>query len=196
VPVTYTFSSGGTITAAEVNTNFTDVFNELSGITTSDLASSAGIVSTQLADRFSYPSESIIIAPRLATGGGAATWTLPDSTGSPGTEVFRRYMQLRAGRAAYLCAATIYCNTTTPDSGKYPRIWVARNGTALGGGGADLATSDTVSYLKSGSPYDTPLTSLADGDYLTIGVGVSASTSTATMSGVYVTLHYKIEIGA
>ena len=135
--MTYTFSSGGTITAAELNTNFTDVFNGLSGITTTDLAASAGIVSTQLADRFAYFSESIIIAPQLLIDGATqANWIMYNTTASPGYEIFRRYMQLRSGKTAYLCAVTIYVKDTTLDTGKTPIVWVARNGTALGGGGA------------------------------------------------------------
>ena len=60
--VTHTFSTG-LIKSAEVNTNFSDLTTALDNITTANLHDSAGIVSSQLADRYALSPWSITVLP-------------------------------------------------------------------------------------------------------------------------------------
>ena len=60
--VTHSFGTG-LIKSSEVNTNFTDLTEALDNITTTNLHESAGIVSSQLADRYGLSPWSITVIP-------------------------------------------------------------------------------------------------------------------------------------
>lgn len=200
MPVTYSFSSGGTITAAELNTNFTDILNELSGITAADLHANAGIVSTQLTDRYAIVTETVNLTGyihRENSAGTNAVYYLPNVTASPGTEVWRKYMTLRSSRAYYLCGISVFAqDITAGGGGEKPALWVTRNGTVLGGSNAQVDADATVYHLRNSNPIDNPLTSLANNDYITIGIGVSAASAAVIWRGVSVTFTYKMELSA
>lgn len=203
MPVSFTFSTGGIIQAAQVNTNFSDVLNELGGLSVADLSANSGLLSSNLADRFATVTETIYLASHLREGlavapGTLATHPLPAGGSSPGLEVFRKNLTLRPGRAAYLVAIEVYAqNTTVATTDAFPAVWVTRNGTLLGGGEARITAADTRFFLKNIGPFDSPLTALADGDYLTLGLGTAPVSATdTTWAGVTVTFTYKFELGA
>ena len=196
--VTYSFSSGNTITAAEVNTNFTDALNETVSLTTSNLSTSAGIISTQLTDRYALVTETVMCTGWAYEANSVSQifrGYAPDVTASPGTEFFRKYITCKSGRANYLCGISVHAKDITVGTGtSYPRLWFTRNGTLLGGSAVDLQADDTAYHLRNSNPIDNPLTSLAHNDYITIGVGVSVSATDTRLNRLSVTFTYKMEL--
>lgn len=200
MPVTYTFSAGGTVNAADLNTNFTDVLNELSGLTVADLHAASGILSTNLADRFETVRETIELSPRSIRAAGAwaaLNLTLPGAAPSATYELWRVYFTNRTGKMAYLVDVSIHAIDTTPGAATaYAAVSVTRSGTQLGGGVAQIRAANTRYRLANANPFDNPLTSLADGDYLSVQVGTDPVLSALTVwSGVTITFTYKIELG-
>ncbi len=198
MPVTNTFVDGSVISAAELNTNFQDVLNETSGITAADLHSQAGIISTQIADRYAISTETVNLLGSFLSDGGAAgvaaVYTFPNSTASPGTEVWRKIMTLRTGKAAYLVGVSVYAQTIA--GSEQAVIFVGHNGVVLGGGGARIDAADTAYHLRNTNPIDNPLVALANDDFITIGIAVDASASNVVINGLTITLTYKIELSA
>ncbi len=195
MPVTYTFSSGGTITAAELNTNFSDVLSEISSISSADIAANAGILSTQLSDRFAIFSESIPIVGHPYDDGALTSrlYYWPDTT-TP-EEIYRKYMTLPTGRACYLCGISVYAQSIITPGAQRPCITFTRNGTTIGGTHAQFDAADTVYHLRNSNPLDNPLTALANNDYISMGIHLQNSGSTATgAGGVMATLTYKVEL--
>lgn len=205
--VTYTFASGNVISATELNTNFQDVLNELTGITVADLHASSGLLSTNLSDRYAIITENINLVPRytfvtaLAAIGPAVegAFFMPNNAVSPGTEVWRKYLDLRSSKSAFLCAVSVYLGTRDPSAtghAQHPQVWVTYNGNVLGGSGVQLNASNTVFRLRNTNPFDNPLVSLSNDDYLSIGFGVSAAATNVNLNRLSATLTYKIELGA
>lgn len=191
------FAAGDVIAAADINANFDDVAAGQVGITADDLASNAGLTSTQLTDRFAIITETVQLTGyyhRENVAGTLAVYYLPNVQASPGTEVWRKNMMLRTGRAFYLVGVTIYAQDVSYSSTNYPNVWVTRNGTVLGGSFSRIVAADTKYTLANSNPFDNPLTALADNDYLTIGLGVEASATTTSVAGLTVTLTYKMEL--
>lgn len=202
MPVTYTFAAGGSVNAADLNTNFTDVLNELSGLTVADLHSNSGILSTNLADRFATFSETIVLSPRstqlTATNWVALSLRLPNQAPDAVTEQWRRYFAIRPGKMAYLVDASFHAiDVTVSTANAWPALSLTRNGTQLGGSFAQLRADLTRYRLANSSPFDNPITVLADGDYLSVQTGTDPTPAAdTTWSGVTLTLTYKIELGA
>ena len=199
MPVSNTFVAGDVITAAQVNANFDDLENELTGITGADMAANAGIVSTQITDRFSIVTETIVLTGHylLQDSATLSINRMPNNSVEPGTPVARKVFTLRSGRAYYLCAISIHCEDLVVGSGTvYPQIWVQHNGVTLGGGAARIVAADTTYHLRNSNPLDNPLCSLANDSYITIGLGTSGSATDASVKGLAVTLTYKMEISA
>lgn len=205
--VTYSFSASTTISASQVNTNFTDLLNELSGLTTSDLAANAGIVSTQLADRFAYPFFLIHLTPTLqpqALIAGANAYTLSETvmpnanTFAGATEVWRMYVQKRTGKGVYLCSAVVYCqDLDRPTADADPAVWISKNGTVIGGSEARILAADTAYFLRNSNPFDSPIASFEHDDYISIRLGTSTVAAADTeISGLTVGLYFKSELGA
>lgn len=200
--VSYVFADAAIIDPDEVNTNFADVMDQLSNITAADISTSAGIVSTQLADRYAIVTETITLTSfyqdHHATVATEANNWFPNAN-TPGTEVWRKYFTLRPGRSQHLCAISAYAQSIVADGTNRPAVFVTRNGTVVSGG-ISLATADTVYHLRNSNPIDTPLSSLANDDYLTIGLGVlnadgsAGSSAICRAAGVTLTLTYKMEL--
>jgi hypothetical protein len=202
MPVTTEWADGDTVSADELNTNFEDVLNETSGITAADMHANAGLPSTVLADRFATVRETIMLAPIQdfdeAGYSTTAAAFLPPAAPSATYEVGRFYFALRPGKMAYLVDISItakFIDVSTP--GAYPAVNAVHNGTTqLGGGFAQIQLANTRYRLANSNPFDNPIISLADGDYIGIQIGTDAVAAADTSwRGAYVTLTYKIELG-
>lgn len=199
--VTNEFSAGETIAADEVNTNFEDLSDLLGNLTGADLHANAGILSSQLTDRYAIVTETIPLsgALQLTTSNAVAASYLPNSD-TPGTEFIRKIFTLRSGRAYYLCGISVYAQNITGT--RKPAIYVHRNGSLLGGSAAVILAADTAYHLRNSNPIDNPLTSLAHNDYLTVSLGVLASDGSyvsdaaVTWEGASITFTYKMELSA
>lgn len=203
--LTYSFSAGATLNATEMNTNFADVLAELSSLTSADLSSTAGLVSTQLSDRYSYPTFTVHLAPyygpQINTDAALAATYHPVRTFMPntttGTEVWRHYVQKRTGKGLYLCSVVVYCqDVNVPTAGAYPAIWVKKGTTTLGGGAAQVQADATAYYLRNSNPFDNPICSLDHDEYISLSVGVVAAAANTHVSGLSVTFTFKSELGA
>lgn len=188
MPVTYTFSNGTVVSASEVNTNFTDLLNETTGLTVADMHTSSGLLSTNLADRFSV-SRDIIYLP------GDTTWD--DETVSPGVEIARSYFNLRTGKAAYLCGMSFYCQDISGVTTDTPVFWFTHNGVVLGAGSVSITAASSVRHFRNTNPIDDPIKSIAHDDYLTVNFGrIGSAGDTITISNMLITITYKTELGA
>lgn len=197
--VTHSFAAGSVIAADEVNTNFTDVLNTVSALTAANLSDNAGITSNQLSDRFAIVTETIPLTGYYRDHNVTTTFIahLPDNTTDGGVEVLRKYFTIRPGRACYIVGISVYATDITVGTGtSYPRVYVQHNGTTLGGGGAELRADATNYYLRNSDPFDNPLISLSNNDYIQIGLGVSVSATDTYMSRCSVTITYKMELTA
>jgi hypothetical protein len=189
------FNSGDVITAAYTNANNDDLANGQTDLTAADIADDAGIESTQLADRYAVWSETVYLTGsyyRENTANTVAVYHLPQTT--TGTEVWRKVMTLKPGRAYYIVAATVHCKDLSASVGEYPHIWVQHNGNTLGGGVARVEAADTNYYLQNTNPIDNPLKTLSNNDYISIMLGKQAATGTTTWNGATVTLTFKMEL--
>ena len=192
--------AGEIVDADKLNSNFADLVSGQHGLTTENLAARAGIVSSQLADRFApwHCRANLGEANGADFASYVAYHQVPNTSSSPGSEVWRTYLTLRPGKLAYLVRVDIFLlyQDSLLDVHR-PKVWVMKNGVVLGGGGKVIAAAGTRYSLGNANPYDDTLPSLADGDYLSIGLGHDASDTTVPKIGsLSVDFWGKLELGA
>ncbi len=190
-------SASSVVDASQLNANFAALAGMTRGLTTNNLASAAGLVSSQLADRF---GSCTIKIPLLDFTSGAdlrspADFTVPSTATDNGTEVDRFYLQLRTGKAAYLCAAKIKAISTTQATTAWTKLWLTKNGVLLGGAGRNIDTTNPIN-LRNSNFMDVPICSLVNDDYLGIGLGRSDTSGNPTARGLSLFLTFKFELGA
>lgn len=194
-------SSGSPISNSELSTNFADCINATRGLGTNNLATNAGILSSQIADRFIVVPTFLRYFERLGAtnvydlSGALRQWTLPNVVGSPGEE-FDRFpaLALPVGRAAYLAGASIRAQAITAGGGgEVPQMTLSHNGTVLGNGPVNIAAADTDYFMMAGDPYSDPQRSIADGDYFTVGWGRNGAGAPA-ISVATLTLYWLFEL--
>lgn len=181
--------SSGVISASEMNTNFNDLSSAIDSITTANISASAGIVSGQLADKYSLAPWHFNLLP-FSAGADLAS---PTSFLCPiaNTEILTAKAQLRSGKSAAICVVEIALNYVSAASGTYPLITVYKGTTVLGGTGKTLDATGYHNIFYT-NPIDTPLISLQDQDVIKFsldGQGVQP-----TLRGLSVTLWLKEEL--
>jgi len=189
--VTYDFSTmtNDPITGENVDQNFDDLTAAIDQITTANIATTAGITSTQLSDRYAlYAWGPWTIVPHNAgTDMGSITqFAMPSSA----TTIQKHKVLLKSGRRAYLVRAEIYCNAVSGTS-HYPQITIEVGGTTLGTGAQNITAAGYLS-IQNTNPVDTPLLPLNNEDVVEIKLGRSGSDATA--AGLSVTLWIKEEL--
>lgn len=196
--VTNTFASGDLILAAAMNTNFADALSATRGLTTQNLATSAGILSSQLADRFGMLpfNRSLLPFSSGATLASPALYTTQTTTADPGTEIGRIKVYLPSGRAAYLAAVLFRAAEVAVATTAYPKCWVTINGVTKGGGGVAINANATDFALVNANPFQNPIGSIANGDYISFGLGRSDTSGTPSIRGLEVTCWFKVELGS
>lgn len=191
--------AGETIQASVLNAIHADLVSGQHGLTTANLAARAGIVSSQLADRFSrFHIHRMYSMPTVSGSVYTVTDALPDISTDPGAEIDRIYFSVRAGKLAFITKIDIYLMYLTSVGADRPQVWINKNGSAvsLGNGGRILNSAQTLYTLaRSATPDDDPLVGMADGDYLEIGLGHNGTTG-AQYSGLCIDIHGKMELGA
>jgi hypothetical protein len=186
--VTNVFSSG-VISASEMNTNFNDLSTAIDSITTANISASAGIVSGQLADKYSLTPWHFNLLP-LSSGadlGSAASYQCPTAN----TEILAAKAWMRSGKSAAICVVEINVAAVSSASGTYPLLTVYKGTEVLGGTGRtlDVAGYHSIYYTN---PIDTPLMSLQSQDIIKFsldGQGVQP-----TLRGLSATLWLKEEL--
>lgn len=193
--ITFTFAAGEAIEAGDVNTNFDDAFDQATGITSEDLADDAGLISSQLTDRFHLMCIPIVVAPYLGPAGTAEAHTLPLEDDSPGTEIADFELVIPTGKLAYLLAVEVQLLATVNTASNYPTWWVSYQNSVLGGSNPTTVSAAGIYYLVN--PDLSPLASVADNGSIQIGVGCINEVGTApTWSGVTFFLWLAVELFA
>lgn len=196
VAVPYSFSSGGTVTAAELNANFDALEAGIANISNANLTTNAGITADKLADRYTLWQEVIEIVPITAgTDLGSITqFTCPATA----TTLYRQRMTLNAGQEAYLCEVEFYVHLVTAGSNpSYPTLSVLVDGTVLGGGAVTVNSSATYWRLRNASPITNPLATLTDTQVISVSFDQTTTAGTEpTIAGVWLRLVYKVRLTA
>lgn len=185
--VTNSFSAGNTIVATDVNQNFDDLEAAIDDLDTSNLAADAGIVSTQLADRYSIFAIPVALAPYEsdATWTGGQSFTLPTAA----TELWRQNLRNKSGRRAWICIAAVR-NVAASTGANEVRITIKLGSVTLGGTYKAL-TNAGEDTLERTNPFDNPLIEYSDGDDLIIEV---SGTGTPTVQGLNILFWCKAEL--
>jgi hypothetical protein len=200
--VTYPALSG-TITASQLNTNFSDVVSLASSIGNDQLA--GGITADKLSDRYSVTYDTITLVPGVFTidSGGPGTDTiegtnevLVGNSGSDSVDYMQWQPIMRAGMEAYLCSINIYVKTNTNS----PQIRFYLNGSStsgalIGGAAITLSADNTLYTLGQTDPIANPLIAMTNGDYITVNFYANTS-ATAALRGCYATLCMKYVLQA
>lgn len=183
----------GTILASQIGDDFTDVSTLLNGqLRTENLASDAGLVSTQLADRFYTWERDVELVPRTAgtdVDTSPTRFTIPATTG---VRIKRRRIRVRAGKQIFLAAVSIYADDI--EGGESIYVQVYRNGTAIAGMLFELSADDTFVEAAASSPFTDVAQSFSDGDV--IEYRIYSATGAASASTIVATEHWKGELGA
>lgn len=193
--VTYP-SLSGTITASELDTNFSDVVSIASSVGNEQL--SGGITADKLTDRYSLSYDTVCCVAHTVNGDAALTGTTQLTMGGANTATLVMTWQpiMKAGMEAYLSSITVQAAGVTNS----PLISFYLNGTSTGGsliGGTAIAmaTAATVYTLGQTDPIGTPLLAMTNGDYINIYM-VQNTGGNAQCRGVYVTFCMKYVLQA
>ena len=189
--VTYDFSTmtSQAITGANVDQNFDDLTAAIDQITTANIATTAGITSTQLADRYTLSALGpLSVLPPAADGTLSAT---PTAYAMPASDltVYKTKILVKPGRRAFLVKAEVYTQYRTGTD--HPRITIIVGGTTLAGAAQNITSAGYLS-INNTNPVDSPLLPLNNDDVVEIKLGKSGGTPTA--AGIQVTLWIKEEL--
>jgi len=178
-----------------MNQNFDDVEAALSALTSANLASDAGIRSTQLAERYApWPPAPFVVLPiTFASDLNTDTpFIVPNSV----TTLLQWRPKLKSGQECLLGGIEFHVLDTNINVTAWPIIQVEKNGVILGGASVTIDTDAAYYTLGSADPYASPLATLQDGDVLTIRLGRSDSSAQPNIQGVTATLFGKTELVA
>ncbi len=196
--VTHSFGTG-LIKSSEVNTNFNDLTSALDSITTTNLHESAGIVSSQLADKYGLSPWSISVVPfsrdtTLSTTGTNALYIC----GTADTEIIRTTTRVQSSKKASIAFIEVYCVEKVADTTD-PKITIKLDDIILGGVGR-VITTDHVSdasgfhYIYNSNPISNPLINFDNNQTLKVLIGGQGNSP--KIRGVTVTLWIKEELAS
>lgn len=189
--VTHIFGAADPFTHTKANANFADLTGILSGnLKGANIHPDAGIVATQLADRYSINEVRILLVPfdsgPVAPGSYAAPtfYTMPNAL-----TVIDRYEIIAKGQG-FLYGFHIYVkNVTVGGGGNWPTLEVRKNGATIGQTFV-LDADDKSIKFHANDPVVNPFLTLANGDYFEFLLGQQAA-DTAQAAGVSVNLFEK-----
>ena len=187
--VTYDFSGMGAvaINATQVDQNFSDLTSAIDQITTANIATTAGIVSTQLADRYALSMLGPFDLLPFSSGSNFSSpgnFTLPDSP----TTFLKHKMLVKPGRRAYLVKMEVHCIAVGTSK---PTVTVEVGGVTLGGGAQTISLAG-FTYIQNSNPVDNPMVILNNDDIIEMKIG--SASSAAEARGLSVTLWIKEEL--
>ncbi len=179
--VTKTWSGSEALTTADLNTNFTDIEDYVTGLTNGDIAQDAGITSDKLLDKY---APSMVVIKLLPVFGNATflssitsptAVTCPAQTAVGSAQTLGKFkVPVPSGKRCFLCAVALHATDVTGSPGQ-ARVWILHQGSTIGGsGGADLS-ADTWNYLRNSSPFASPLLALAHDDELEFRIGYNGT---------------------
>lgn len=186
----YTFKNFTTevLTVNDLNAQFAKIENKLGNIKNSDISTDARITSSKLLDRYGTCYQSFILCND--TWGG--NFVFQDSATEGSVTEARIYPMLPSKRA-FLVGVSIDVRGYSAGTGN-GRVWINLNGTVIA---TQDITATGTSYIRSGfgsAAFASPVASLAEGDYIGLKFGRTATGGTTSATSVCVTLAYKIEL--
>lgn len=197
--VTYPALSG-TITASELDTNFSDVVSIASSIGNEQLA--GGITADKITDRYALSHETICLVPAVvASSGGAITFASEETVAFNGANDTSLILQwqpiMKSGMEAYLTSISVQGAevANSPEVNFYLN-GDSSGGSLIGGTGIALAASATIYSLAQTDPVANPLIPMTNGDYISIYLVDSGGASRSACRGVYVTFGMKYVLQA
>lgn len=197
VQVSYVFASTDTIDASKLNTNFSDLTSALSQLRSSNLATDAGLVSTQLANRYYTDEFSFFLLPLTAdtaandAAGAAGTgFSVPAAL----TDMFKRKITLKSSQECYLSEVELYAAASVIGTADYVTFAVKKGSTTLGGSAVTLNASDAYFRIRASNPLDNALCAVQDGDEFTFQLGTTGGGGAPTARGLFVRMLFKKEL--
>tara|TARA_B110000014_G_C19974591_1_gene504608 strand:- start:82 stop:702 length:621 start_codon:yes stop_codon:yes gene_type:complete len=201
--VTHTFGAE-TIKYSEVNTNFTDITSAIDSLTTTNLHDAAGIVSTQLADRYALSPWSINVLPFMQTGVNATLSTNDDNalftcdTGD--VEVFRTTTRVQSSKKASIAFIEIFVVEKKIINSVNPQITIKLDDIVIGGAARtidkdqynDSGTTGGFHYIYNSNPIANPLINIDNNQTLKVFIGGNGQAN--KIRGVTVTFWIKEEL--
>lgn len=194
LPVDFSAISG-TINGSSFASNFDALNAKFGQITSADISSAAGILSTQLSERYAIEN---VVTQLVPHGSTAATFT-----GTPGVftidvdtpaRVFRRRIHARSGQLVWLCLLEVYVDVKNTVGGSNPTVVAYKNGTAIPGATFTLDTSNDFYIFARSDPLANPLIAFVDNDVIEFRLGASAA-GDATCAGIQVHEMWKRPLG-
>ena len=131
--VTHTFGAE-TIQFSEVNQNFTDLTSAIDSLTTTNLHDSAGIVSTQLADRYALSPWSISCLPFTANHSGDLSVTGTNALftcASTSVDLVKATTRVRSSKKASIVFIEMHVIEVDDDTGQYPELTIQLDTTTV-----------------------------------------------------------------
>lgn len=214
--VSVTFTDGSALTAASLNTAFSEIDTQINNLTNAQISPGAGITADKLADRYAtsrvvlelVPTHGAVSASIEAAFQSTTEWETPDATtpvtpASPWTAaagVRRFYPMVRSNRRMFLCGISVTANSVTEVSATWPRVWIYLNQTLLTGAPLTLSNGSGANpegpwYLRAADQYSQPLAPVQEGDFIEIQMGRSGTGGQPTWRGVLITFLFKEELG-
>ena len=195
VSLSWDFSTlTGTIRTTHFNDNFADLNAKFGSIYGTDIHARAGIVASQLRDRYSSPPLEVCICPFQSDAtweAGTQQFTFPAAM----TRLKRRRVKVPTGYQAYLASIEVYVlDTNGSVGGLSPQVQVFKNGTLVPGATFILETDNSFVVLeRSTTPFSSPLLSFTNNDTIEYYIGASNGASATTAArGVYAYEQWKM----
>ena len=201
--VTHTFGAE-TIKYSEVNTNFTDITSAIDSLTTTNLHDAAGIVSTQLADRYALSPWSINVLPFMKTDasqslGANGSDALFICTTSD-VEVFRTTTRVQSSKKASIAFIEIFVVEKERVNSVDPQITIKLDDIVIGGAARpidkdqynDSGTTGGFHYIYNSNPIANPLINIDNNQTLKVLIGGNGQLN--KIRGVTVTFWIKEEL--
>ena len=183
----------GVISASDLNQNFSDLATAVDSITSANISSTAGITSTQLADRFSLTPWSFELLPFSASvdATGANLGTPGLFTCANGAVTLRKATtRVKTGKSAAICLIEVYVVAVGIDT-TWPLLTIKKGSTTLGGTGLSVEAAG-FHYVYYTNPFDTPLIGVQDNE--TIEFIIDGQSNAPTIRGLSATLWVKEEL--
>lgn len=198
--VSHTFGAE-TIKYSEVNTNFTDITGAIDSLTTTNLHDAAGIVSTQLADRYALSPWSVSVLPFMQTNVATILSTNGENAmfkcGTSDVEVFRTTTRVQSSKKASIAFIEISVVEKKIINSVNPQITIRLDDIVIGGAARTIDKdhyndSSGFHYIYNSNPIANPLINIDNNQVLKVLIGGNGQEN--FIRGVTVTFWIKEEL--
>lgn len=198
--MTFDFKTFGaeTLTASDLNSQFSKIESKFGNIVNADIAATAGITSQKLSDRYGTSYLTMLLTPRIWGDTGTSAGAAFDDQATEGSIPMARIYPEFPGKRAYLVSVSAYCaDYANSSSGDPGIIYVYHNATQINS--MTGFASNAFQSIRAGSgssAFSSPIAALSSGDYLGIRLGKSADTDSTypSASSISITFTFKVEL--